>query len=153
MGARIVTSDSEGNIVSIGFDGSVRRFPTGPFSPDHYFIYDDLNLDGKSDFIFLDGDSLSVFDPAAKKIFAHKFHHKIGLAPELFTLADKSRKIGIVDSSENRIYLFNADGTLFRGFPLDGNSRFAVGLSGSQNDQFNLITGTSDGYINNYLIK
>jgi hypothetical protein len=153
VGARIVTSDSKGNIVSIGFDGSVKRFPTGPFSPDHYFIYDDLNLDRKRDFIFLDGDSLAVFDQSAKLIFARKFNHKIGLPPELFILADQSRKIGIVDSSENRIYLFNSDGTLCNGFPLDGNSLFALGLSGFQNGQFNLITGTSEGNINNYLIK
>ena len=149
----MVTTDVKGKIVSIGFDGSVKKFSTGVFSPEHYFIYDDFNLDGKRDYIFLDGDSLTVFDQAAKQIFARKFNHKIGLPPELFTMADKSRKIGIVDSSENRIYLFNSDGTLYKGFPLDGNSRFALGLSGTQNGQFNLVTGTSDGYLNNYLIQ
>ena len=151
--AQLVTTDSKGDIVSIGFDGSVKRFSMGVFSPDHYFIYDDFNSDKKRDYIFLDDDSLVVYDQTATQIFTRKFNHTIGLPPELFTFPDKSRKIGIADSSENRIYLFNPDGSLHKGFPLDGNSRFMPGFSGSGNNQFNLIAVTSDGYLNNYLIK
>jgi len=151
--ARLVTTDSKGEIVSIGFDGSVKRYSMGKFSPDHYFIYDDLDSDKKSDYIFLDGDSLVVYDQSENHIFARKFNHTIELPPQLVTIPDKSRKIGIIDSSENQIYLFNPDGRICKGFPLEGNSGFALGFSGSANGQFNLITGTSEGYLNNYQVK
>ncbi len=151
--ARLVTTDSKGGIISIGFDGSVKRFSTGKFSADHYFIYDDFNSDKKRDYIFQDGDSLVVYDQSANRIFTRKFNHKIGLPPELFTFPDKSRRIGIADTTESRIYLFNVDGSIFKGFPLEGNSGFSLGFFGRTSDQFNLITGTSEGYLSNYLVK
>ena len=151
--AHLVTTDSKGTIISIAFDGSVKRFSTGTFSPDHFFIYDDFDLDKKRDYIFLDGDSLVVYNQTTKQIFARKFNHSIGLPPELFTFPDNSRKIGIADTTENRIYLFNSDGSIEKGFPLDGNSRFTLDFSDSGNSQFNLLTGTSDGYLSNYQVK
>jgi len=151
--ARLVTTDSKGCVVMIGFDGSVKRLSMGNFSSNHFFIYDPLNSDNKRNYIFLDGDSLAVYDMTAKQIFSQKFKHSIGLAPELYTFPDNSRKIGIVDSADNHIYLFNDDGSLHTGFPLEGNSRFSVGLVGEENTPINLITGTFDGYLNNYQIQ
>ncbi len=151
--ARLVTTDSKGDVISVGFDGSVKRISMGKFSPDHYFIYDDFNSDKKSDFIFLDGDSLVVYDAAVNKIFTKKFNYSIDLPPVMYTFPDKSRRIGIAGTTENRIYLFNKDGSVCKGFPLEGNSRFAIDFLGHKNGQFNLITGTSEGYLNNYLIK
>jgi hypothetical protein len=101
----------------------------------------------------LDGDSLTVYNQSANQIFKKKFNHPVGSPPELFTFPDKSLKIGISDSSENKIYLFNSDGSICNGFPLEGFSPFAIWFPGSQSGQFNLITGTADGYLNNYLIK
>lgn len=151
--ARLVTTDIKGNIIIIGLDGSVKRIPTGSFSPDHYFIYEDLGSDKKRDYIFMDGDSLVVYDQEATLIFKRKFNHPIGWAPEIYTFPDKSKKIGITDSTENRIYIINLDGSICKGFPLEGNSHFALGYSGSENGQINLISGTSDGYLNNYQVK
>lgn len=151
--ARLVTSDSKGDIISVGFDGSVIRIPTRKFSPDHYLIYDVFNSEKKRDFIFVDGDSLVVFDAAVNKVFTKKFSYSIDLPPVLYTFPDKSRRIGIADSTENRIYLFNNDGSICKGFPLEGNSGFAIDFSGRENDLYDLVTGTSGGYLNNFLIK
>ena len=151
--AQLVTTDSKGCVVMIGFDGSVKRIQMGEFSPSHCFIYDDLNSDNKREYIFLDGDSLVVYDPTAKQIFSQKFKHSIVLPPELYPFPDKSRKIGIVDSAENRVYLFNDDGSLHVGFPLEGNSGFSVSPNGGEIDPINLITGTFDGYLNNYQVQ
>ena len=151
--ARLVTSDSKGNVISIGFDGSVKRTTMRKFSLDHYFIYGDLNSDKKNDYMFMDGDSLVAFDAAVNKIFTKKINYSIDLPPVLYTFPDKSRKIGIADSTENRIYLFNSDGSICKGFPLEGNSGFAIDFSGRKNDQYNLITGSSEGYLIKYQIK
>ena len=151
--ARLVTTDLKGDVISVGFDGSVKRTSLGKFSPDHYFIYSDLNSDKKNDCIFMDDDSLVVFDQSANQIFARKFNHGISSRPELVTFPDKSRKIAIADTTENRIYLFNTDGSICKGFPLEGNSQFAIDFTGCENGQFNLITGTAEGYLINYRSK
>lgn len=151
--ARLVTTDSKGDIISIGFDGSVRRFPTGKFSQKHYFNYNASFSGNKRESIFLEGDSLVVFDAAVNKIFTKKFNNSIDLPPILYTFPDKNRRIGITESAENKIYLFNSDGSICNGFPLEGNSGFALGAFGRENGQFNLVTGTSDGYLINYQLK
>ena len=71
----------------------------------------------------------------------------------MYTFPDKNRKIGITESAENKIYLFNSDGSICNGFPLEGNSEFAIGAFGPENGHFNLVTGSSDGYLNNFLVK
>ena len=150
---RLVTTDSKGDIISIGFDGSVKRLPTGKFSQKHYFIYNASVSGNKRESIFLDGDSLVVYDGTGNKIFTKKFNNSIDLPPLLYTFPDKNRKIGIIDRAENKIYLFNSDGSICNGFPLEGNSGFALGIFGRESGQFNLVTGTSDGYLNNYQLK
>jgi len=151
--ARLVTTDSKGDIISIGFDGSVKRSPTGKYSQKHYFIYNALVPGNKRELIFLDGDSLVVYDAAVNKIFTKKFNNSIDLPPLLYTFPDKNRRIGVTESAENKIYLFNSDGSICNGFPLEGNSGFALGAFGRENGQFNLVTGTSDGYLYNYQLK
>ena len=151
--ARLLTTDLNGKIVSIGLDGSVKKSSIGRFSADHFFLCEDMNSDNHPDYLILNGDSLVVYDQNAKKQFARKFNHPISLPPEIFTFPDKSRKIGITDTIENKIYLLNSDGSNYAGFPIEGNSSFALGFSGNDNRPFNLVTGTSDGFLTNYQIK
>ena len=151
--ARLITTGSDGQVISIGFDGSVQTLSFGKFSPDHYFSCEDLNSDGKLDYIYLDGNKLVAFDQEGNVIFTQKLDDPVNSRPELFTFPNIKRKIGITISSKNKLYLFNADGSLYTGFPLDGNSLFKINFPENSNGSFNLITGTPDGYLNNYRIK
>jgi len=151
--AHLVTTDSKGTIVSIGFDGSVKKSSKGVFSTDHSFIFDDFDSDNRQDYIFSDGDSLVVYDQKSNQIFARRFNHPFGSPPGLYVFPGNIRKIGIADRIENKIYLFSSDGSICKGFPLSGNSPFAISFSGEENGQFNLVTGIQDGYLINYQIK
>ena len=151
--ARLVTSDAKGTIISIGFDGSVKRLTLGSFSPDHYFLDDDIDADKKRDYLFLSGDSLVLFDQQENRIFSRKFRHPPVFSPKIFDFPDRSRKIGIADTTENRIYLVNSDGSICNGFPLEGNSMFTIDFQKNESGQFNIITGTPDGCLSNYRIN
>ena len=151
--AHIITTDVKGNIVSIGFDGSVKKMTTEKFSDKHYFLCINPDADNQPGYLFLDGDSLVVYDLQPKRVFARKFNHPIAFPPEIFTFPDKSLKIGITDSSENKIYLLNNDGSDYKGFPIEGNSPFTLGFSGSENCRFNLITGTAERFLSIYQIR
>jgi hypothetical protein len=150
---RIVTTNNNGTVYFLGFDGSVKKVSPGKFSDQHYFLYNDLNNDNHPDFIYLDGDSLSVFDVNAKPVFSKKFKSPVEYALGIYTLPGKNNKIGVVIPDENRIYLYNNDGSLYEGFPIEGNSEFSIGFFNKESRRFNLITGTPDGFLNNYLVK
>ena len=151
--SRLVTTDNEGSVCFLGFDGTFKKFSPCRFSPRHFFLYEDLNRDGKYDLIYLDGDSLSVFDLAGKSIFKEKFKNSLDSPPQVYAFSGNSKKIGVVNSAENRVYLFNIDGSIYDGFPLDGNSPFSIGFFNRDSRRFNLVTGSSDGFLNNYLVK
>jgi hypothetical protein len=150
---RLVTTDQEGTIYYLGFDGSFRKFSPAKFSDRHSFLYDDLNNDGHPEIFYLDGDSLSAYSFEGKPLFSKKFKYPADPSFNVYTLSAVNKKIGITIPDENQIYLFNSDGSIYEGFPLEGNSGFSLGLLKSSSQRFNLIVGSSDGYLNNYIVK
>jgi hypothetical protein len=151
--SKLVTTDQDGAVYFLGFDGSVKLFSPGKFSPQHYFRYEDLNNDGHNELIYLDGDSLSVYDDAGKLIFTKKFKNPLDSPPQIYTFPSKIKKIGVVNTVENQVYLFNSDGSAYEGFPLEGNSGFNMGFFNRDNRHFNLIVGSKDDFLYNYFVK
>ena len=145
---KLITTDAKGSIISIGFDGTVKKLTLGNFSPGHHFLIFGNGTDNGRRYLIVDGDSLVSYDQQANKNFSRKFNHPITSPPQLFTFPDKSVKIGITDGVENKIYLLNSDGTVCNGFPIEGNSPFSLHFPSNENVPFNVITGTADGYLN-----
>lgn len=151
--ARLITTGSDGQVFSFGFDGTVTTSSFGKFSPEHYFCLVDLNSDNNPDYFFLDGKKLIAYDPKGDEIFSKELSQPANSAPVIFTFTDRNPKIGITVRSENKLFLFNSDGSLYPGFPLIGNSTFKINFLENPGGSFNLITGTPDGYLNNYQMK
>lgn len=152
-GARLVTTDQDGTVYFLGFDGSVKKLSPGKFSPQHFFIYEDLENDGHRNLIYLDGDSLSVFDFEGKPIFTKKLKGVFDIAPQVYTFPGNRKKIGVVNTGDNQVYLLNSDGSIYGGFPLEGHSGFNIGFLNHDSRHFNLIVGSPDGFLNNYFVK
>lgn len=151
--SRLVKTDNNGNIFYLYFDGSFEKKEIRNFSSNHFFKYEDINADGKRDFIFLDNNRLNVFNSTGSGMFEKTFGGIVNQPPQVYKFSSNNRKIGIVNNGENRISLFNKNGAQYNGFPLEGNSRFSIGFFNNKNQQFNLIVGSSDGFLYNYLIK
>jgi hypothetical protein len=148
-GSRLVTTDSKGKVCFIYFDGKVETLPIGEFSENHYFDYCDVNGDGSKDFVFLDDKMLSVYKNAKTIIFSYKFNETINRKPVFYDFSGNEQKLGIVSSSENKIFLFNSNGSLYAGFPLKGRTMFSIGHLG-KSGTFNLIVGGDDNFLYNY---
>ena len=152
--ARLITTDNKGVILSVGFDGSVKKLEVGQFSPDHHFCCEVENADKTFSYLFLNGETLTAYDWQGNRLFLRKFNHTIPFAPQLFPSPDKSIKIGITDSAESKIYLLNSDGSVYAGFPIDGATPFAISFHGKESSTpFYLVTAMPDGELINYLIK
>ena len=150
---KIVTTDVEGKVYYIFFNGKYEVKDVGDFSADHYFICEDLNGNNVPDFVFVDENKLEVMDENGKELYDEKFGNTINHPPNIYNFGPKSQKIGIVEAAANRIYLFNTDGDLHDGFPLQGSSEFSIGILTEKSGQLNLVVGSEGGSLFNYTLN
>jgi hypothetical protein len=75
------------------------------------------------------------------------------MQPDIYKFSSTDIKIGITDRKQEKIYLINADGSLHEGFPLEGFTRFSIGYFAGSDSRFNLIVGSSNGFLYNYSIE
>jgi len=148
--ARLATTDIKGTVKYIEFDGTVTSQKTGEYSTQHHFDYQDINSDGLKDFIFLDQQTLEVYERDGDEIYTHEFDSEISSAPIYFYFSYNDRKLGLVSREENKIYLFNSDGDLYEGFPLKGSTPFSIGYLEDTGKDFHLIVGNKYNFLYNY---
>ncbi len=152
-GPRLVTTDVEGTVWYTYFSGEVEPQKLSGYSADHYFKYDDINGDGRKDFIFADQDRLEVLSADGKRIFLEKLGGMITHTPSIYRFPGNSIEIGIVNRNEERIYLFKTNGKQHDGFPLRGRTPFSIGYLDPSSRQFNLLVGGDDLFLLNYRVN
>ncbi len=150
---KLVTTDSSGTIKIIASDGSVTTKKIKPFTSSHYFLYDDVNGDGKKEFVFADKNKIEVYKENTALIYQQEFEGTISSAPVLFSFAKNAKKLGFACRDASKIYLLNSNGSLYSGFPLMGKTMFSIGYFTKNSDNFNLVVGGSENYIYNYEVK
>lgn len=152
-GARLITTDVEGTVWYTYFSGAVEQKKLSGYSADHYFKYDDINGDGRKDFIFADQDRLEVISANGKRLFYEKLGGKITHSPSIYRFPGNSREIGVVCRDQEKIYLFKANGKQHEGFPLRGRTPFSIGYLDPSSKQFNLLVGGDDLFLLNYRVN
>lgn len=151
--ARLVTTDTSGNIMRIKLNGEVEKMNIEYCSSSHYFDYQDVDSDGKRDYIFTDNNKLEVYNYKKELLFKQSFEDETPLKPSYYYFASNDRKIGITSEKESKIFLFNFDGSLYDGFPLRGKTLFSIGLFNNSNSKFNLIVGSDNNFLYNYEVN
>jgi hypothetical protein len=147
-----VTTDTSGLVRMIYLNGTIETKQIENYSSNHFFEYVDINADGFKDYLFLDKNKLTVYKQNKTKLFDYKFDNNIESPPIYYYFSYDDRKIGIVAKTNNEIFLFNSNGTLYDGFPLKGNTPFTIGFLGDSRNQFNLIVGTKYNFLYNYSV-
>jgi len=139
---KIVATDKNGKVYYFYFDGKYAEKNVGSFGAKHLFAVDDLDGNNIPDFIFVDGDKLTVTDENGKMLYEKTFDNDISIPPSIYTFSARQKMLGVSDTKGNRIYLFKPEGKQYAGFPFRGNSAFSIGsiLPG----QLSVITGNND---------
>lgn len=150
---RWITTDTRGNVKALYLDGSVITLFARELTPEHFFCMEDLNCDGIVELIVADGNHLEVNRLDGSKIFDYKVREHISHMPDMYKFSASDVKIGITDGPRNRIYMLNADGSLYEGFPLEGSTRFSIGYFAGSESRFNLIVGSENSFLYNYSIQ
>jgi hypothetical protein len=150
---RWISTDTSGNIMAIYLDGTVSSLLTGKASGEHFFRLEDIDSDGIPEFILAENNVLQVLNQDGNRLFEFKVRGSISEMPDIYKFSASDVKIGITDRSRNRIYLINSDGSLYKGFPLEGTTRFSIGYFAGSESRFNLIVGSENNFLYNYSIK
>ena len=150
---RLVTTDSKGTIHYIYFNGNVETIATEKLPPSHFFEYQDIDGDNTRDFIYTNNNQLIVQNSKNEKIFSYAFDKQIKNPPVTYTFPHGEKRIGIVISGENLIYLFSENGKLVNGFPITGRSLFSIGKLNPKQEKFNLVVGGEDNFLYNYYLN
>lgn len=147
----IITTDKKGKLVYLSKKGGIKKTDFGTFSPDHFFLYNDFNGNQNKDFIYVDTNRLIVINRFKDVLFSYEFPSAITIKPVFFHLAKNQNVLGIVDSKEKTVFLFDKNGNTIISNGLVGENPFTVG-SLNNNDEINLITSSGNTLLN-YEIK
>jgi WD40 repeat protein len=149
---QLICTDTTGMVYYINFQGSKENKQLKHLSAHHYFDFEDVNGDGRKDFIFLDKRELEVYNSDGTKSFSYTFKSDISLPLIIANFSSSDHKIGIVSSSDSKIYLFNQNGSLQNGFPLEGRTAFSISNM-KETNMYNLIVGGKENFLYNYLVQ
>jgi hypothetical protein len=145
----ILTTDADGKLTYIKANGRIETTDFGEFSAEHYFLYEDFDNRGGKDFIYLDGNRLSVFDRFKNVMFTWDFENEINSSPVIIPLSPREKIIGVVSGSSGKIYLFDPDGNLLSTPDHIGKTQILIG-SLKRNGQLNMIVGSGRTIYNYY---
>jgi len=145
----MVTTDNQGKLRLIGFDGSVQKINFGNFSAGHYFLPVDFNGNGSFQFLFVDKQTISLFDDTGKQIFSQSLKSQIDQAPSLISV-NGEKMVELSSIAENKTFLVRKDGSLFNNLLPSNCTLEAIGFFNANSGVCNLIAGTKDGYLSNF---
>lgn len=148
----LIASDTLGNVVKISLSGDKERIKLQSFETSPYFDYKDINNDKIKEYIFLTRNELKVFSQDKSLLFNYEFKSTTSQPVLFFQLSNGEGKIGIICEETNELYLFNSNGSLYNGFPLNGKTSFSIGDLNNEGT-LNLITGSLDNSIYVYQLQ
>ncbi|MDY0347564.1 MAG: hypothetical protein RBR13_01910 [Tenuifilaceae bacterium] len=148
-----VTTNTLGVIKKISLNGKVTDLKLKPFTDKHFFDCQDVNADGKNDYIILDENKLMVYNANGKQLFEKKFKEPPLPKVTYFHFGARDRKLGVTCTNSSEIHLINGNGEHYKGFPLKGSTPFSIGQFANTKSTFNLIAGSPTGYVLNYAVQ
>ena len=110
----------------MNLQGNVSQKDLGDWSADHYFYYRNITGDEKPELVFADKNQLTVLTDQGELIFTYDFNAPIHHTPMFFNVNQFTFEIGI-SSERRKLFLLNDDGTVAKGFPVEGTGSFYVG--------------------------
>lgn len=153
LSSHLVTTSSDGMVYRLFFDGSIRKQEVTQMSNSHKFIKEDIDLDGKSEYIYVDHNKTSVFDKFGVLKWQKRIPNSDPTKVKVIHISPNNMKMGILGGSERKIHWINEDGSEMSGFPLYGKYNFVIGKHGYDNKKLDLISGDDNCNVFKYEVN
>ena len=145
--APFLTTDPDGYVIYLNRNGKTSRVSFNAFSPNHYFLYEDIMGDGTPEFIFFDNNTIYYYNRFFNLIYFYTFRHDVSPPHLIKTLSDKIF-IGIVSPTTNEVFLFDRHGYVEIESGVQGTTPFDIGTL-EREYKLNLVIG-SGKYVKNF---
>lgn len=140
-----------GPVNLVGFDGNLQTVKCGTVSPEHLLNVGDVNRDGVDDFIFTDGEKLSVYSQSGQLMFEKILDaHSLDF-PYIYKFSNDDIRIGLLDKEQEHLLLISPKGVLSKGFPINGSSPFSIVFAPT--GDFYLFAGADNGTVIKYRVQ
>jgi hypothetical protein len=96
------------------------------------FAFRDINGDGNPEYIFCSNGHLMVFNKERKPLMDHSFPNGSSNMIELISIDRKDTRMACVSPASAELHLINKGGEESDGFPMTGQTMFAVGRLNSE---------------------
>lgn len=149
--AQLVFPGKEGAVHSVDFSGHAKTFRMDGITDDYGLNVADVDNDGLDECVVTNGERLLVYGLDGKKIFDNHLDGRMLDFPYIYRFSGADTRIGIMDMQASEMLLLAPDGTLSKGFPIQGDSPFSIVFSG--NDGFFLFAGTDGGSVIKYRVQ
>lgn len=147
--SRVLTTDTTGRVKSFFFANNQKYKHVGDWSAGHYFNAINITGDTVPELVFADRGQLAVYDNNTNSLVYHyDFDQDIHQRPFFFPAASGKYKIGVATANQ-LLYVFNEDGTLPTGFPLEGRAPFYYGTLQANGSTY-LLMGKGDNTLYAY---
>lgn len=121
----LLYTDTLGNLVQLGFDNEIKKTQLID-GGEHRFIVARLNSTQRSDIVIATEDRIRVFDSEGDSKCSFSGDGFLNM-PVIYRPSEDKGWIGVLSSTEEAIYLLNAQCKSFSDFPLFARGNFAIG--------------------------
>ncbi|ERJ61050.1 PQQ-binding-like beta-propeller repeat protein [Sphingobacterium paucimobilis] len=122
--------DTTGRLYIIPTEGTSKSFLLDRMAASSLADFVNINTSPHSELVNINNDLLRVYDIAdsTRLLFEYNFTKTINDRPQYFRLPNNGGfRIGVASKATNLIYLFNSEGGLENGFPVEGQPLFHYG--------------------------
>ena len=149
---KIAFVDANGEILLVDFRGNVQRVKGEKMTGGGMLNVEDVNNDGRNEFIYSNDNTLQVHDEQGK-LLLEKNWNNAGLGyPYTYRFSARDMRIGLLDEKGERLFLLDMK-DVSKGFPIRGNSPFSIAFfDNGNNTGFYLFAGSDGTHVLKYKI-
>jgi len=143
--ARLVVSTANGNLMAISLDnGRAEKIPIDArLNEMHHFVSTPSN-----GYMFLNNKTLSVYASNLKQIFSESTKQAPYDKPLFFNTKNK-QYYSVYSADERKAYLWDADGNLLKGFPINASAP-AIVVKMTKSSDYQIVVGDENGFVTWY---
>jgi hypothetical protein len=142
----LLFTSPDGTVIHLSLDGTVSKQKISTFSEQHTADFADLDGDNKTDFIFVDQGTLSVYNADGTEVCSRQFDTKNLDGPFIFSFSSSDRKTAVYDRDKKLLYLLGRNCIPVGGFPHATGPFFNIGRVQNKST-WNILTNENDSYI------